>query len=79
MGEKLGLNGVDNGFMIFNQYSIPRINLLNKNADVNKEGKYVPRIKDESKRFGKWFEFCLIFTIFKKVLFSELKENLNSM
>ncbi|XP_033231258.1 peroxisomal acyl-coenzyme A oxidase 3 [Belonocnema kinseyi] len=52
MGEKLGLNGLDNGFMIFNQYSIPRINLLNKNADVNEEGKYVARIKDENKRFG---------------------------
>ena len=55
MGEKIGLNGVDNGFMIFNQYSISRTNLLNKNADVTKEGKYVARIKNKSKRFGKIF------------------------
>ena len=52
MGEKVALNGIDNGFLMFNNYSVPRINLLNKNADVTKEGKYVTRIKDQSKLFG---------------------------
>lgn len=52
MGEKLALNGVDNGFLMFNHYSIPRTCLLNKNADVSKEGKYLARIKDKSKLFG---------------------------
>ncbi|XP_033230396.1 peroxisomal acyl-coenzyme A oxidase 3-like isoform X2 [Belonocnema kinseyi] len=52
MGEKVALNGVDNGFLMFNHYSVPRINLLNKNADVTKEGKYVAQIKDRSKLFG---------------------------
>lgn len=53
MGEKVALNGIDNGFLMFNHFSVPRINLLNKNADVTKEGKYVARIKDQSKLFGK--------------------------
>ncbi|XP_043467966.1 peroxisomal acyl-coenzyme A oxidase 3-like [Leptopilina heterotoma] len=52
LGEKIGLNGVDNGFIIFNQYHIPRMNLLNRHADVTTDGKYIARIKNESKRLG---------------------------
>ncbi|KAK3587288.1 hypothetical protein CHS0354_034441 [Potamilus streckersoni] len=52
MGEKLGLNGIDNGFMAFNNLRIPREYLLNKTGDVTPEGKYVTPYKDPSKRFG---------------------------
>ncbi|KRT83836.1 hypothetical protein AMK59_3265 [Oryctes borbonicus] len=52
MGEKVGLNGVDNGFIMFNNYRIPRENLLNKNADVNEQGQYITAIKDPSKMHG---------------------------
>lgn len=52
LGEKIGLNGVDNGFVMFNNYHIPRTALLNKSSDVTPEGKYVSKVKDESKRFG---------------------------
>lgn len=52
MGEKLGLNGIDNGFLSFNKYRIPREYLLNKTGDVTPEGKYVTPYKDPSKRFG---------------------------
>nr|CAD7409129.1 unnamed protein product [Timema poppensis] len=52
MGEKVGLNGFDNGFVMFDQYRIPRENLLNKNGDVTPEGKYVSPMKDPKKRFG---------------------------
>lgn len=52
MGEKIALNGVDNGFVMFNQYRIPRVNLLNKNGDVTEEGKYVTPYKDPNKRHG---------------------------
>ncbi|OQR80326.1 peroxisomal acyl-coenzyme A oxidase 3-like [Tropilaelaps mercedesae] len=52
MGPKIGLNGVDNGFAMFDHYRIPRENLLNKTGDVNPEGCYVPAIKDPSKRLG---------------------------
>ncbi|GFO08944.1 acyl-CoA oxidase [Plakobranchus ocellatus] len=52
MGEKIGLNGLDNGFVAFNQYRIPRENLLDKFGDVTPEGKYVTPYKDPNKRFG---------------------------
>ncbi|CAG9817104.1 unnamed protein product [Phaedon cochleariae] len=41
MGEKLGLNGIDNGFVQFNHYEIPRENLLNKVADVTEDGRFL--------------------------------------
>ncbi|KAM0727731.1 Peroxisomal acyl-coenzyme A oxidase 3 [Formica fusca] len=52
MGEKLGLNGIDNGFMIFDKYSISRICLLNRTADVSEDGKYVLAVKDGRRRYG---------------------------
>lgn len=52
MGEKLGLNGIDNGFAIFNHYRIPKDSLLDKNGTVSTDGKYVSPIKDPRKRFG---------------------------
>ncbi|KAH0952667.1 hypothetical protein HN011_006462 [Eciton burchellii] len=52
MGEKIALNGLDNGFIMFDKYSVPRKSLLNRVADVTEDGKYVYTIKDENKRFG---------------------------
>jgi acyl-CoA oxidase len=52
MGEKIGLVGLDNGFVAFNQLRIPRENLLDKFGDVTPEGQYVTPYKDPSKRFG---------------------------
>ncbi|XP_015602288.1 peroxisomal acyl-coenzyme A oxidase 3 isoform X2 [Cephus cinctus] len=52
LGEKIGLNGIDNGFVMFHNYRIPRINLLNKTGDVTEDGKYVSRLKKESQRLG---------------------------
>eukprot|EP00794_Sanderia_malayensis_P014290 gene14290-15777_t len=51
MGKKLGMNGIDNGFLEFKNFRIPLGNLLNKNAGVTVEGKYVSAIKDPKKRF----------------------------
>ena len=79
LGEKIALNGVDNGyknfwldsiifclfsltfnqsylllrFILFQNFRIPRDNLLNKNGDVTPDGKYVSPFKDPNKRFGK--------------------------
>uniref|UniRef100_A0A2R5LF03 Acyl-coenzyme A oxidase n=1 Tax=Ornithodoros turicata TaxID=34597 RepID=A0A2R5LF03_9ACAR len=52
MGPKLGLNGIDNGFLAFHGYRIPRENLLNRTSDVTPEGQYVTPVKDPKKRFG---------------------------
>ncbi|XP_012272767.1 peroxisomal acyl-coenzyme A oxidase 3 isoform X2 [Orussus abietinus] len=51
MGEKIGLKGVDNGFALFNRYSVPKICLLNKTADVTEDGKYLS-FMSENRRFG---------------------------
>lgn len=50
-GYKLGLNGVDNGKIWFNQVSVPRENLLNKYGAINDDGTYHSDIKNPSKRF----------------------------
>ncbi|SDE13992.1 Acyl-coenzyme A oxidase [Pricia antarctica] len=50
-GYKLGLNGVDNGKIWFNQVSVPRENLLNKYGDISQDGNYHSDIKNPSKRF----------------------------
>ncbi|XP_077293828.1 peroxisomal acyl-coenzyme A oxidase 3-like [Arctopsyche grandis] len=52
MGEKIGLNGLDNGFVMFNSYRISKDCLLNKLGDVNDDGKYVSPIRDPNRRFG---------------------------
>ncbi len=50
-GYKLGLNGVDNGKIWFNQVSVPRENLLNKYGTINNDGTYHSDIQNPSKRF----------------------------
>lgn len=56
MGEKVGLNGIDNGFAIFDNYRIPKDSLLDKTGTVSSDGKYITPIKDPRKRFGKYEE-----------------------
>ena len=50
-GYKVGLNGVDNGRIWFNQVRIPRENLLNRFGDIDENGKYSSEIDNPSKRF----------------------------
>ncbi|XP_034946193.1 peroxisomal acyl-coenzyme A oxidase 3 [Chelonus insularis] len=52
MGEKIGLNGVDNGFVLFNNYKISKENLLNRMGDVTPDGKFISPFEDSNKRFG---------------------------
>lgn len=48
---KLGLNGVDNGRIWFDQLRVPRKNLLNRYGNITKEGIYESPIENEAKRF----------------------------
>ena len=50
-GEKLGLNGVDNGRLTFKEVLVPRENLLDRFAQVSAEGEYSSPIPSASKRF----------------------------
>ncbi|KAL8138458.1 hypothetical protein V2J09_004459 [Rumex salicifolius] len=51
-GHKIGLNGVDNGRIWFDNVRIPRENLLNSVADVSANGEYQSAIKDPDQRFA---------------------------
>lgn len=51
-GHKIGLNGVDNGRIWFDNVRVPRENLLNSVADVSPDGKYITAIKDPDQRFA---------------------------
>lgn len=50
-GYKLGLNGVDNGRIWFDNVRVPRENLLNRFGDVSSEGVYSSPIANPSRRF----------------------------
>ncbi|MBA2664013.1 MAG: acyl-CoA dehydrogenase family protein [Bradymonadaceae bacterium] len=50
-GLKMGLNGIDNGRLWFDQVRIPRANLLNRFGDVDESGAYQSSIPSSNKRF----------------------------
>jgi acyl-CoA oxidase len=53
MGWKMGLNGIDNGKLKFEQVRVPRVNMLNKFNDVTEQGEFKSDIKKNSQRFFK--------------------------
>ncbi|KAG2373951.1 hypothetical protein C9374_011616 [Naegleria lovaniensis] len=52
VGIKMGLNGIDNGMVAFNNYRIPIDHLLSRYAQI-KDGKYETSIKNDNVRFAK--------------------------
>lgn len=50
-GRKMGLNGVDNGVIYFNQVVIPKDNMLDRFASVNADGKFESPIASDNRRF----------------------------
>lgn len=50
-GLKMGLNGVDNGTLRFDQVVIPKENMLDRFAAVNTEGKFESPIPSDNRRF----------------------------
>jgi len=51
-GYKVGLNGVDNGAIRFTRVRVPRGNLLDRFASVDRSGAYSSPLPSEGKRFG---------------------------
>ncbi|KAK7806363.1 hypothetical protein U0070_020215 [Myodes glareolus] len=52
MMHKEGLNGVDNGILMFDKVRIPRENLLDKFGSVAPDGQYYSPIQNKSTRFN---------------------------
>lgn len=50
-GKKIGLNGVDNGRIWFDNVVIPKDNMLDKYASVNESGQFESPIASDSRRF----------------------------
>jgi acyl-CoA oxidase len=50
-GAKLGLDGVDNGRIWFDDVRVPRDNLLDRYASVDEDGVYTSPIESSTKRF----------------------------
>ncbi|RYU14531.1 acyl-CoA dehydrogenase [Nocardioides iriomotensis] len=50
-GRKIGLNGVDNGRIWFDDVRVPRTNLLNRYANVSEDGTYSSGIDNPDRRF----------------------------
>jgi len=51
MGFKMGLNGVDNAKLSFDNVRVPRENLLNKYSDVEADGTFTTSIASDRARF----------------------------
>jgi len=51
MGHRMGLNGVDNALLSFDNVKVPRTNLLNKYSDISPEGVFSSSIKSIRGRF----------------------------
>lgn len=45
MGHKMGLNGVDNAKLTFDNVRVPRTNLLNRFSDISEDGKFESQVK----------------------------------
>ena len=50
-GQKMGLNGVDNGTIRFNKVVIPKENMLDRFASVNDQGIFESDIPSDNRRF----------------------------
>lgn len=51
-GKKLGQESIDNGFILFNNFRIPRENMLNKMSNVTREGKFETSIPSPDQRLA---------------------------
>jgi acyl-CoA oxidase len=59
MGHKVGVNGVDNAALKYDRVRIPRVNMMNRFADVTPEGVFKSDVKFIPQRFFKVTERLL--------------------
>jgi acyl-CoA oxidase len=52
VGHKMGLNGLDNMSISFDNVRIPRENLLNRYSDVTESGEFISRFNTEGQQFA---------------------------
>lgn len=50
MGAKLGMNGISNGFVMFNNYWIPRENLIPGGGEITPDGRFISPHKDVARQ-----------------------------
>lgn len=51
-GKKEGQDGIDNGFILFDNVRIPKENFLNRLSDISDDGVFSSPIKSADQRFG---------------------------
>ncbi|CAG9314348.1 unnamed protein product [Blepharisma stoltei] len=51
-GKKIGLDGIDNRFILFKNYRVPYDSLLDKFSSITEDGKFKSSIKNKEKRLG---------------------------
>lgn len=51
-GPKVGLEGIDNGFIMFNNYKVPYDSLLDRFSQITPNGHFKSAIKSKTKRFA---------------------------
>ena len=59
MGWRMGLNGVDNGALKFNDVLIPKSNMMTQYAHIDESGKFQSKIAKTQQRFFKVTERLL--------------------
>ena len=52
LSNQVGLNGIDNGALRFTNVRVPRTNLLDRFAQVDRSGKYTSPLPNAARRFG---------------------------
>lgn len=51
-GKKIGIDSIDNGFLLFKNYRVPYDTLLDKLSHISPEGKFKSSVKNNDKRLG---------------------------
>ncbi|HEX2752944.1 MAG TPA: acyl-CoA dehydrogenase [Alphaproteobacteria bacterium] len=63
-GHKVGLNGIDNGYLSFDKVKVPYDSMLDRFAQIDAEGNYKSDIEKKSKRFFKMISTLVTGRIF---------------